>query len=657
MCLNTLLDLPRRGRPTSCLIVTLTCLIVAGGADRAAGALREESPAVVVANDNTRPAGRTDQRTVTIRLRAARGRWQPEGPEGPALTIDAFGEEGRALMVPAPFIRAAEGTTIVLSIRNDLDAALTMHGLCTRDGRACDPIDVPPGSDRSVRFVTGRAGTYHYWATSMAAPVPFRELAGALVVDPPDGPTEPDRIFVITEWNSFTPSQLREVVTADDPSERFLALDPRFTFVINGLSWPATERLTYHSGETVRWRVINLSSQMHPMHLHGFYFRVMRLGDGRSDEPVAGGQGNRVVTQLLPAGGTLLMEWTPEREGNWLFHCHIMAHVSPERRLDQHAPLTSTPAGDDHSQHHDRALGMSGMVLGITVLPSLSQPMPATGLKARRITMFLGRTRDSQRRDTPIGVAIGDQPASVLETQVSSPGPPIVLTRGEPVEIDVLNGLSEPTSIHWHGLEIDSYYDGVHGWSGMAGQTAPMIDAGGSFVVRITPARAGTFIYHTHLHTYPQLSSGLYGALVVTEPGETHDPATDHVFVLGRRDASLASSVLTDPDSVLLNGERTPRWTWSSGRRHRLRFINITADDILTVSLVQRDAPVTWRPLTKDGATVSTEEKQTLPAKVTIAVGETYDFEFDAPAGRATLWLEVRSTSGKWQAQGQVIVK
>ena len=27
------------------------------------------------------------------------------------------------------------------------------------------------------------------------------------------------------------------------------------------------------------------------------------------------------------------MTWTPEREGNWLFHCHIMNHVSPERRL------------------------------------------------------------------------------------------------------------------------------------------------------------------------------------------------------------------------------------------------------------------------------------------------------------------------------------
>ena len=86
-----------------------------------------------------------------------------------------------------------------------------------------------------------------------------------------------------------------------------------------------------------------------------------------------------------------------------------------------------------------------------------------------------------------------------------------------------------------------------------------MIEPGASFVVRITPPRAGTFIYHTHLHDYRQLSSGLYGPLIVTEPGETFDPATDHVVVLGRREATEASSMLEDAESAVMNGERAPR--------------------------------------------------------------------------------------------------
>ena len=116
-----------------------------------------------------------------------------------------------------------------------------------------------------------------------------------------------------------------------------------------------------------------------------------------------------------------------------------------------------------------------------------------------------------------------------------------------------------------------------------------MIEPGGSFVVRFTPPRAGTFIYHTHLHDYRQLSSGLYGPLIVTEPGETFDPATDHVIVLGRSGlASEEPSLLAEPDSVVMNGERAPRFVWKAGARHRVRLINITPDDIFTVRCKRR---------------------------------------------------------------------
>ena len=118
--------------------------------------------------------------------------------------------------------------------------------------------------------------------------------------------------------------------------------------------------------------------------------------------------------------------------------------------------------------------------------------------------------------------------------RVPVPGPTLVLKRGEPVEITLVNRLPEGTAIHWHGMELESYYDGVHGWSGAGQRVTPLIEPGGSFVVRFTPPRTGTFMYHTHLHDHRQLTSGLYGAMLVVEPGETFDEATDHVFVMGR---------------------------------------------------------------------------------------------------------------------------
>ena len=393
------------------------------------------------------------------------------------------------------------------------------------------------------------------------------------------------------------------------------------------------------------------------MHLHGFYFRVTRTGDGLRDDPVDDGRGRDVVTHVLPPSGTLSLEWTPQREGNWLFHCHIMAHMSLDRRLDAgtHAAETHASHADSHVTSSDRSLGMAGMVLGITVLPSDTRaPASPPSLPARQVIMAIERTRGAS---PAIGIALNDGRIADPGAPVVSPGPPLILTRGEPTAIAVINRLEEPTSIHWHGFEIDSYYDGVHGWSGMATRTAPIIEPGGRFVARLTPPRAGTFIYHTHLHDYRQLSSGLYGALIVAEPGESFDPSLDHVFVLGRRQASIASSVLAEADSLVVNGERMPRWIWRSGTGHRIRLVNITPDDILAVSLRKGDAPVTWRPVMKDGAVTSAAVNHDGPAMVTIAVGETYDFKVDIPPGRGTLWLDVRSPSGKWQLQGQVLVK
>ena len=57
----------------------------------------------------------------------------------------------------------------------------------------------------------------------------------------------------------------------------------RATMAINGLSWPHTERIALTQGDSVRWRVINLTEVDHPMHLHGFYFRVDSKGNGVTD--------------------------------------------------------------------------------------------------------------------------------------------------------------------------------------------------------------------------------------------------------------------------------------------------------------------------------------------------------------------------------------
>jgi len=658
----------------------------------------------VVTHGNERPAGVLKDGVLSLKLRADVGLWRPQYADGPALTIDAFAEGDGPLVAPAPLIRVPEGTEIVAEIRNDLDVELQVHGLCARTGTPCAAIEIPASASRTVRFRSGRPGTYTWWASSGGLALTSRfgrdgQLSGAFIVDPVQAGTQAngarvdDRVFVITEWVNLTQAQLQAAQQADDPFMAAMRLVREGTTLINGLSWPDTERLTYRVGDTVRWRFVNASAEPHPLHLHGFYFDVDSVGDGVRDTIYAADQKPRVVTQLVPPGGTVALTWTPERAGNWLFHCHIIEHVSSERRLGRpearsNAPSTgpagSQPASAAHADAksgahdadhgvpnhgvpgHDVLAGMAGMVLGITVheregAASAAHHVPASAaapaVAPRALTLAM-RSEPRPGAAHPVfgfvqtdASAPASAPAAADAAKVGVPGPTLVLRRDEPVEITLVNQLPEATAVHWHGMELDSYYDGVHGFGGMGPRTTPLIAPGESFVVKFTPPRTGTFMYHTHMHDNRQLTGGLYGALLVIDPAETYDAATDHSLVIGR------DSVVRGTPMVL-NGSRTPQFSWRAGQRHRLRFMNITRNDIVDVALRTDAGPaVLWRPLTKDGAPVPSGTATLRAATQTIAVGETYDFEFDAPGFRRALWLEVRGRDGLWEVQGRAVFK
>jgi len=232
------------------------------------------------------------------------------------------------------------------------------------------------------------------------------------------------------------------------------------------------------------------------------------------------------------------------------------------------------------------------------------------------------------------------------------PGPPIVLTQGEPVEITVVNQMREPTAIHWHGIELDSYYDGVAYWGGAGERMAPPIAPGQSFVARFAPPRAGTFIYHTHWHNFLQLTGGLYGPLIVLPPGQTFDPETDKTMMIGLG----GSDDLRSP--LLLNGSAQPEpLRLKAGVKYRLRFINITPNNArIQVSLLAGSAPVRWRAVAKDGADLPPAQAIEQEASQMISVGETYDYEF-TPTAKGDLRLEVLRPFNRTWAIAEVQVR
>ena len=167
---------------------------------------------------------------------------------------------------------------------------------------------------------------------------------------------------------------------------------------------------------------------------------------------------------------------------------------------------------------HHASEGMAGLVLGLHILPPRDERDTTSqrDVAPRRLRL-VAQQRPGQYGTHPgFGFALQEDSNPAVDLAGRVPGPPIVLTRGVPVEITVLNKLREPTSLHWHAMELESYYDGMAGWSGTPGHLAPMIPPGGAFVAKFVPPRTGTFIYHTHVDDIRQLSSGLYGPLIGT---------------------------------------------------------------------------------------------------------------------------------------------
>jgi len=350
------------------------------------------------------------------------------------------------------------------------------------------------------------------------------------------------------------------------------------------------------------------------MHLHGFYYRTDAHGDGVVDTLYRPDQTRMAVTQFLPPGHTVALTWSPKRPGHWLYHCHFIAHIEHAQHM-----------GAAHPEYaHNHALsGMAGLIVGVEVRPRPGDAAEVPPPAARRLRLFADERAGHFSGSPGYGFVLqdGDEPA--LDS-IRIPGTPILLRRDEPVAITILNRTHVGMSVHWHGIELTSVYDGVPGWSGDDDRVAPLIAPGDSFTVRLTPDRAGTFIYHTHADEAAQLASGLYGPLIVLGPGEHWDAEHDRIFLMGWGGPGADAP-------PFLNGSASPAPVrLHAGQRYRLRFINITPSNNQRIRLLaDSSTPTTWRLFAKDGAQVAPAQAVESSADLRIGAGETYDYTFE----------------------------
>jgi FtsP/CotA-like multicopper oxidase with cupredoxin domain len=217
----------------------------------------------------------------------------------------------------------------------------------------------------------------------------------------------------------------------------------------------------------------------------------------------------------------------------------------------------------------------------------------------------------------------------------SVPGPLLRLKLGQELKIRLHNKLTQPSTLHWHGVRNINAMDGV------AGLTQTAVAPGESFDYRFTPPDSGLYWYHPHVLGLngEQLGRGLYGVLIVDEPAP---PRIDRDMLVVLDDWKLdpEGQILADFGDpaqaagrgrigglVTLNSQTLPvSEDLPPGSRLRLRILSAVNARIMFISFEGTDPLI----LAVDGQPC---DDAFMPVQKTIPVGPgaRFDIMFDLP--------------------------
>jgi suppressor of ftsI len=196
-----------------------------------------------------------------------------------------------------------------------------------RPTRSADHVLLPPAG-RVEAIVTGPAAGAS------------KRLISRCVDTGPDGDPNPAMVLADIIPRSAGESTSKMSKSSRKPELKTLDLNheqkapPRFIvtftedkngFYINGEKFApdAAPMVRAKVGTYQHWRVVNLSRELHPMHIHQVHFLAYAENDRRIAEPMW------LDTVNVPTGGSVdvIMDFTdPVIKGTSVFHCHLLNH-------------------------------------------------------------------------------------------------------------------------------------------------------------------------------------------------------------------------------------------------------------------------------------------------------------------------------------------
>ena len=447
------------------------------------------------------------------------------------------------------------------------------------------------------------------------------ELAGAIVVDPPNAPAQPMIAYSCISWwftvDSTSPSGPRP---RDDGDQRTVVAAHR-------AHRPGAGRL----GALARDQSDRDRSSDAPPRL-----LLPRGSEGRrrADSLYTPTQQRLAVTEVVNPFQTMSLSWLPTRPATGSTIATTPDHLS-QRELDTDRGISTNVLRITCRTGRTRC---SASCSAFSVAPN--GPDRALDGDAARDSLIMREKSNVYGEHPGYSFVLGGTAAEATRMRCRSRGRRWCSRRDKPVAITVVNRAKDRAAVHWHGIELESYPDGVPGWSGRARTscrrsrqaTRSRCDSR-----RRAPARSCTTRTSTSRHRSRPDCTGRSSSW---SRASEFDPETRSHVVLRRRRAG-GNVVSVRSRTYLMNGEAQPKpMDLRAGTTYRFRLINIADNGPLAISLgAKATSRSTWRAVAKDGADAAGGRRRpSRPAMLMFDPGEIYDFEF-TPTKAGTMAL------------------
>jgi len=237
----------------------------------------------------------------------------------PGMVAHLWGYNGQS---PGPTIEAVEGDKVRLFVTNKLPEHTTIHWHGQLVPNGMDGVGgltqphIKPGQTFVYEFQLQKSGTFMYHPHADEMVQMAMGMMGFFVVHPKDPAfrrVDRDFVFLMAAYDIDPGSYVPKVAEMTDFN----------MWTWNSRVFPGIDHLAVGKGDKVRIRFGNLTMTNHPIHMHGYDFKVSCTDGGWVPEAAAWPE----VTVDCAVGQMRAFDFVADKPGDWAIHCHKSHHT------------------------------------------------------------------------------------------------------------------------------------------------------------------------------------------------------------------------------------------------------------------------------------------------------------------------------------------